>query len=70
MNLLIESECIQMGTVQGVSHYIIFVMKYNYNYLRKNVMKYHYSLHLYFWKSSEYTTTPLLLWTLVYAIIN
>ena len=33
---------------QGVSHYIFFVMKYNYNYFRKNVMKYHYSLHLYF----------------------
>ena len=55
---------------QGVSHYNFFVMEYNYNYFRKNVMKYHYSLHLYFWKSSEYTTTPLLLRTLVYAIIN
>ena len=42
---------------QGVSHYIFFVMKYNYNYFRKNVVKYNYSLHLYFWKCSEYTTT-------------
>ena len=28
---------------QGVSHYIFFVMKYNYNYFGKNVMEYHYS---------------------------
>ena len=45
----------------GVSHYIIFVREYNYNYFLKNVIKYHYSTTIDNFKCNGYTTTILLL---------
>ena len=51
---------------QGLDHYIIFVVKYNYNYFLKKVVKYQNSTTFENFKCNEYTTTiPLLLYNLV-----